>query len=89
MVVDEADLLLTGGFQRDVRRVLDTMRTFDRDNAAGRACSQLGIDPTLFHGLPRHIRRAAYDGMSADASLADAYTCICLVLNTICTEAKL
>ena len=62
VVVDEADQLLTGGYERDCLRVLDALREGDRLRKAGAVCAQLRISPEHFQELPRHFRRAAYEG---------------------------
>ena len=62
VVVDEADQLLTGGYERDCLRVLDAFREGDRLRKAGAVCAELRISPEHFQELPRHFRRAAYEG---------------------------
>ncbi len=62
VVVDEADQLLGGGYERDCRRVLDTLREGDRARKAGAVCAELRLAPEAFQELPRHLRRAAYEG---------------------------
>ncbi|KAK9846625.1 hypothetical protein WJX81_007883 [Elliptochloris bilobata] len=62
VVIDEADQLLTGGYERDCRRVLDALREGDRARKAGAVCAELRISPDAFQDLPRHLRRAAYEG---------------------------
>ena len=62
VVADEADQLLTGGYERDCRRVLDAFREGDRLRKAGAVCAELRISPEHFQELPRHFRRAAYEG---------------------------
>ena len=66
VVVDEADQLLTGGYERDCTRVLDAFREGDRLRKAGAVCAELRISPEHFQELPRHFRRAAYEGASLD-----------------------
>lgn len=62
VVVDEADQLLTGGYERDCLRVLDAFREGDRLRKAGAVCAELRISPEHFQELPRLFRRAAYEG---------------------------
>lgn len=62
VVVDEADLLLTGGFQRDVRRILDALREGDRAQRTSAVGQKLGLTPDALAALPRHLRRAAAEG---------------------------
>ncbi len=65
MVLDEADLLLTGGFQRDVRRILDALREGDRAQRSSAVARQLGVSGDALAALPRHLRRAAAQGVPA------------------------
>ncbi len=60
VVVDEADQLLTGGYERDCVRVLDALREGDRARKAGAVCAELKLTPEAFQDLPRHLRRAAH-----------------------------
>ena len=62
VVVDEADLLLTGSFQRDVRKILQSMREGDRLRSAEQICWDLKISTDDFFALPRHLRQRAYTG---------------------------
>ena len=62
MVLDEADLLLSGGFERDVQHILDGMKQSDRERQAQHVSKQLGIPLDAFQALPRHLKAAAYEG---------------------------
>ena len=62
MVVDEADLLLSGSFQRDLTRILGSMRDGDRSKAEERLCAELGIDLEQFQQLPRHVQKQGLRG---------------------------
>ena len=62
VVLDEADLLLSGGFERDVYRILDSMKQNDRERKAQCLSQELGIALEAFHDLPRHVKAAAYEG---------------------------
>ncbi len=68
MVLDEADLLLTGGFQRDVRRILDALREGDRAQRSAGVARQLGVSSDSLASLPRHLRKAAAQGKAATVS---------------------
>ncbi|CAL8464060.1 g3595 [Coccomyxa elongata] len=62
VVLDEADLLLTGGFQRDMRRILDALREGDRAQRSAGVARQLGVSSDSLASLPRHLRKAAAQG---------------------------
>lgn len=62
VVLDEADLLLSGGFERDVSRILDSMKQSDRERKAQCLSQELGIPLEAFQALPRHVKAAAYEG---------------------------
>ena len=62
MVVDEADLLLTGGFERDTVRLLEGLQQGDRDRHVQAACAAFGLHEAEFESLPRHQRQAAAQG---------------------------
>ena len=62
VVVDEADLLLTGGFKRDVRMILSSMKEGDRIAAAESVCHELGMEIERFWELPRALQRTAIQG---------------------------
>lgn len=61
-MLDEADLLLSGGFERDVVRILDGMKQSDRERKAQCLSQELGIPLEAFQALPRHVKAAAYEG---------------------------
>ena len=62
IVLDEADLLLSGGFERDVGRVLEGMKQNDRERKAQCVSQELGLSLGHFQALPRHVKAAAYEG---------------------------
>ena len=62
IVLDEADLLLSGGFERDVGRILDNMKQNDKERQAHCLSHELGIPPEDFQGLPRHVKAAGFEG---------------------------
>ena len=63
VVLDEADLLLSGGFERDVGRILEGMKQNDKERKAQCLSQELGIPLEDFQALPRHVKNAAYEGM--------------------------
>ena len=62
VVLDEADLLLSGGFERDVSRILDNMKQNDKERQAQCLCYELGTAVEDFQGLPRHVKAAGFEG---------------------------
>lgn len=72
VVVDEADLLLTGGFERDVRKILEAFREGDRQQRSAAVGQRLGLAPDAVASLPRHLRRAAGQGV------------LCLLTRSMC-----
>ena len=62
MVVDEADLLLTGSFQRDLTWILGSMRDGDRSKAEERLCAELGISLEQFQQLPKNVQKQGLRG---------------------------
>lgn len=62
MVLDEADLLLSGGFERDVVRILEGMKQNDKERKAHCLSQELGMPVQDFQALPRHVKNAAYEG---------------------------
>ena len=62
MVLDEADLLLGGGFERDVGRILEGMKQNDKERKAQCVSQELGLSLAHFQALPRHVKAAAYEG---------------------------
>ena len=62
VVLDEADLLLSGAYERDVQRILDGMKQSDRERKAQQVSKELGIPLGAFQALPRHLKAAAYEG---------------------------
>ncbi|KAK9865803.1 hypothetical protein WJX84_008706 [Apatococcus fuscideae] len=62
VVVDEADLLLGGGYAKALWQVLDTMRGGDKERRIEALCKQVGTSPERFHSLPYPIRKQALEG---------------------------
>ncbi|KAL3143476.1 hypothetical protein ABBQ38_002284 [Trebouxia sp. C0009 RCD-2024] len=62
VVLDEADLLLGGGFERDVGRILEGMKQNDKERKAQCLSQELGMPLQDFQALPRHIKNAACEG---------------------------
>ena len=62
IVLDEADLLLSGGFERDVGRILEGMKQSDKERKAQCVSQELGLPLGHFQALPRHVKAAAYEG---------------------------
>lgn len=75
MVLDEADLLLGGGFERDVERILDGMKQSDRERKAQQVSRELGITLEAFQALPRHLKAAAYEGLHLPGPRLRAVCC--------------
>ena len=77
VVLDEADLLLSGGFERDVSRILDSMKQSDRERKAQCLSQELGIPLEAFQALPRHVKAAAYEGAALRiwGLISDAVLC--------------
>lgn len=63
VVLDEADLLLGGGFERDVGRILEGMKQNDKERKAQCLSQELGMPLQDFQALPRHIKNAACEGI--------------------------
>lgn len=61
VVADEADLLLAGGFVRDLSRLLEVFRLDDRARLRLALCKRFGMSEEQFLGLKFHVRRAAYN----------------------------
>lgn len=80
MVLDEADLLLSGGFERDVQRILDGMKQSDRERKAQQTSRELGIPLESFQALPRHLKLAAYEGTGCFCHVVVAAVTACLVV---------
>ena len=72
IVLDEADLLLSGGFEQQVGKILDAMQQGDKERKAQCVSQELGIAVETFQGLQRHVKAAAYAGMSTPLH---AYAC--------------
>mmetsp|Transcript_19346 Transcript_19346/g.48730 ORF Transcript_19346/g.48730 Transcript_19346/m.48730 type:complete len:625 (+) Transcript_19346:130-2004(+) len=61
VVADEADLLLAGGFVKDLSRLLEVFRLDDRARLRLALCERFGMSEEEFLGLKFHVRRAAYN----------------------------
>ena len=62
VVLDEADLLMGGGFQRDVNAILAAMRDEDTHSKAEIISAQLGISVDSFYAKPRGERKRILQG---------------------------
>lgn len=62
VVFDEADLLLTGGFEKDVRRLREAFQLSDRMREIDAISLELDIDAATYQLLPVHIRKAGIEG---------------------------
>ena len=72
IVLDEADLLLGGGYAKHLDLILDLLKTGDRENAARRACAELGVTVDDYWEMPRLLRKAVQSG-GAKAALEAGY----------------
>ena len=61
-MVDEADLLLGGGYSKALWQVLDWMRMDDKERQIEALCQEAGTSPARFHSLPYNIRKQALEG---------------------------
>ena len=62
VVLDEADLLMGGGFQRDVNAVMTAMKEEDTHSKAEVLSTCLGFDMDSFHLKPRGERKKLLQG---------------------------
>ena len=62
VVLDEADLLLTGGYEKDTRRILQAFLEGDRQQRASAAAQRFGLTDDMLQRMPRQLRRAAKKG---------------------------
>lgn len=62
VVLDEADLLLSGGYTKHLSIIMDLLRAGDRERAIKRVCAELGIEVEEFRELPRMMRKTAQVG---------------------------
>ena len=65
VVLDEADLLLSGGYSRHLNIIMDQLHTGDRERKAKRAAGEVGITVEEYRALPRLLRKAAQAGGGA------------------------
>lgn len=72
VVLDEADLLLGGGYAKHLDIIMDSLKAGDREAAARRACAELGIPLDDYWEMPRLIRKAVQTG-GAKAALDAGY----------------
>ena len=63
MVLDEADLLMGGGFHRDVTKILKAMQSDDADSKASLISHDLGVSIEDFRAKPRGDRKKALQGV--------------------------
>jgi len=64
VVLDEADLLLSGGYAKHLKIIMDRLREGDRERVAQRICTEIGMDIEEFRELPRHLKKVAKIGGS-------------------------
>ena len=62
MVFDEADMLLTGGFEAPTRYLLTLLKEADRASMITAICADLGISEQEFRSLPLLMRRTGLKG---------------------------
>ena len=62
VVLDEADLLLTGGYEKDTCRILQAFLEGDRQQRASAAAQRFGLTDDMLQRMPRQLRRAAKKG---------------------------
>ena len=69
VVLDEADLLLGGGFERDVNAILTAMKDEDVRSKSEIISNRWGIDVDSFYSRPRGERKKALQGRSHKSDL--------------------
>ena len=62
VVLDEADLLLTGGYEKDTHRILQAFLEGDRQQRASAAAQRFGLTDDMLQRMPRQLRKAARKG---------------------------
>ena len=62
VVLDEADLLLTGGYEKDTQRILQAFLEGDRQQRASAAAERFGLTDDMLQRMPRLLRKAAQKG---------------------------
>lgn len=72
LVVDEADLLLSGGFAAATEQLLEMLRLDERSVRRRQAAWQLGLPALCWDTMPHHLRQAASKGGAA-AALAEGH----------------
>ena len=72
VVLDEADLLMGGGFQRDVNTVMAAMKEQDMQNKAEILSTRLGINVDSFYSKPRGERKKLLQGTYSDLLCCDS-----------------
>ncbi len=85
VVVDEADLLLGGGYAKALWQVIDWMRAGDKERKIEALCQAVGASPASFHSLPYNIRKQALEG----AVLSEASAASTLLLDRSLVEETL
>lgn len=61
-MVDEADLLMSGGYEQDTAKILQSMKTADNVKKAEQISKALGISLEEFQTIPRLERGQALKG---------------------------
>ena len=84
MVFDEADMLLSGGFEAPTRYILTLLQEADRASVVAGICTDLSISEQDFRSLPLLMRRTGLKGAIQDR---DACLLCCWInpgLPTVC-----
>ena len=63
-MLDECDMLLTGGFEAPTRLILNMLKELDRARMVTAVCSDLSISEDEFRSLPLLMRRTGLAGTS-------------------------
>lgn len=74
VVFDEADLLLSGSFQKDITRIMQALQDADRARKITATSCELGVSEEQYRALPVHLRRAGIAG-GCQAAEHDATLC--------------
>ena len=70
MVLDEADLLLTGGYEKDTLRILKAFLEGDKQQRASAAAIKFGLTDDMLQRMPRQLRKAAQTGALSHSYLS-------------------
>ncbi len=76
IIIDEADLLLGGGFEKDTLELLALLRKYDRDVLCMGWANELGMEWGAFKALPRMVIMAGVKGMGCGVVV---WLCGCVV----------